>query len=95
MGARLRTGGGCWRVHEVAEPDRFTFDDYFAHDDLTPNTDLPVTGNTYRFAPTEAGTRATFVSTFANADDMQRVLDMGVVEGATSAINQIDGLLGR
>ena len=39
------------------------------------------------------GTLATFRSTFASADDRQAVLAMGVEEGATQAINQIDGLL--
>ena len=39
------------------------------------------------------GTRATYVGTYASAESLQQVLDMGVVEGATSAINQIDDLL--
>jgi hypothetical protein len=43
--------------------------------------------------PHEADTRATSVSTYATAEGLQQVLDMGLVEGATSAINQIDGLL--
>ena len=39
------------------------------------------------------GTRATYVSTFESAEALQQVLDMGVVEGASSAINQIDDLV--
>ena len=39
------------------------------------------------------GTRATLVGTYASAEALQQVLDMGVVEGASSAINQIDGPL--
>ncbi|MDQ3714943.1 MAG: SRPBCC domain-containing protein, partial [Actinomycetota bacterium] len=31
--------------------------------------------------------------TYESAEALQRVLDMGVVEGATSAINQIDDLV--
>jgi hypothetical protein len=33
------------------------------------------------------------VSTFESAEALQQVLDMGVVEGASSAINQIDDLV--
>jgi hypothetical protein len=33
------------------------------------------------------------VSTFASAEGLQQVLDMGIVEGASSAINQIDDLV--
>ena len=38
-------------------------------------------------------TTATFVSTFETPEGLQQVLDMGVVEGATGAVNQIDALL--
>lgn len=55
--------------------------------------DLPVSRNTYSFASTDGGTRATYVSTYASAEALQQVLDMGVVEGASSAIDQIDDLL--
>ena len=33
------------------------------------------------------------MSTFASAEGLQQVLDMGIVEGASSAINQIDELI--
>lgn len=84
---------GYWQVAEVVAPDHFTFLDGFADAEFEPNTDLPVSHNSYRFEEHEGGTRATYVSTFANADDLQVVLDMGVVEGATAATNQIDRLL--
>jgi uncharacterized protein YndB with AHSA1/START domain len=84
---------GYWAVTAVEEPTGFDFDDGFAHLDFTPNDALPVGRNVYRFAAHEGGTRATYVSTYATAEGLQQVLDMGVVEGATSAINQIDGLV--
>ena len=84
---------GYWTVTAVDEPRSLAFDDGFADQDLNPNPDLPVSKNVYSFAPHDGGTRATFVSTFATVEDMQKVLDMGVVEGATAAINQVDGLL--
>lgn len=37
--------------------------------------------------------RATYVSTYESAEALQQVLDMGVVEGATLAIDQIDDLV--
>ncbi len=50
--------------------------------------------NVFTFTGHEGGTRATFVSTYASAEALQQVLDMGMIEGATSAINQIDALIG-
>ena len=49
--------------------------------------------NVYAFEATDGGTRATFTATYDSAEALQKVLDMGVVEGASSAINQIDTLV--
>ena len=85
---------GYWEVETVDEPNNFTFDDGFALDEeFTKNPDLPVGRNVFSFAEHDGGTRATFVSTYATAEALQKVLDMGVVEGASSAINQIDDLV--
>ncbi|PND54456.1 polyketide cyclase [Mycobacterium sp. ENV421] len=84
---------GYWDITSVDEPTSFAFRDGFADADLKPNPDMPVSENTYTFTEHNGGTRAVYVSTFASAEGLQQVLDMGVVEGATSAINQIDELL--
>ncbi len=85
---------GFWTITGVDQPSRFTFDDGFALDEtFAPNTELPVSTNAYSFTTTESGTRATFTGTYDSAEALQQVLEMGVVEGSTSAINQIDGLL--
>ncbi|MBX7434544.1 SRPBCC domain-containing protein [Mycobacterium sp. Y57] len=84
---------GYWEVTAVDAPRSFSFDDGFADLEFTPNPDLPVSKNVFTFAEHEGGTRATFTSTYATAEALQQVLDMGVVEGASSAINQIDVLV--
>jgi uncharacterized protein YndB with AHSA1/START domain len=84
---------GYWQVTAVDEPRSFSFDDGFADLDFTPNPDLPVSRNTYTFTPIDGGTRAVYVSRFASAEGLEQVLAMGVVEGATSAVNQIDDLV--
>jgi uncharacterized protein YndB with AHSA1/START domain len=84
---------GYWDITRVEEPHRLSFLDGFAHEDLTPNPDLPVGENDYSFEATGGGTRAVYTSTYATAEALQTVLDMGIEEGATSAINQIDGVL--
>ncbi|ABM13841.1 MULTISPECIES: SRPBCC family protein [Mycolicibacterium] len=84
---------GYWQVTAVDEPNSFAFDDGFADLDFNPNPDLPVSKNVFTFTGRAGGTRSTFVSTYESAEALQKVLDMGVIEGASSAINQIDGLL--
>jgi uncharacterized protein YndB with AHSA1/START domain len=85
---------GYWEVETVDEPHSFTFDDGFALDEgFTKNPGLPVGRSVFSFTGHEGGTRANFVTTYATAEALQKVLDMGMVEGASSAINQIDDLV--
>ncbi|OBF10298.1 polyketide cyclase [Mycobacterium sp. ACS4054] len=84
---------GYWQITAVDAPRSFSFDDGFADSDFNPNPGLPVSKHVYTFAAHDGGTRATYVSTYESAEALQQVLDMGVVEGATSAINQIDDLV--
>ena len=84
---------GYWQITAVDEPHSFSFVDGFADLDFTPNPAMPVSRNAYTFTAHDGGTRATYVSTYESAEALQKVLDMGVVEGATSAINQVDDLV--
>lgn len=85
---------GWWKVTAVDEPRSFAFEDGFAADDsFAPLEDMPVSQNVYAFEAIDAGTRATFTGTYDSAEALQKVLDMGVVEGASSAIDQIDSLV--
>lgn len=84
---------GYWNVTSVDEPRTFSFEDGFADLNFTPNPDLPVSTNVFSFTEQDGRTRATYVSTYETAEGLQKVLEMGVVEGATAAINQIDELV--
>jgi uncharacterized protein YndB with AHSA1/START domain len=84
---------GYWHVTTVNEPRSFSFDDGFTDLDFNPKPELPVSKNVYTFTEHNDGTRATYVSRYESAEALKQVLDMGIVEGATSSINQIDDLV--
>lgn len=85
---------GYWSVDTVEPKTSFSFADGFALDaSFTPNTELPESRNEFTFTEHDGGTRAVYVSTYATAEALEQVLSMGVVEGASSAINQIDDLI--
>ena len=86
---------GYWDITAVEPTSRFAFRDGFAHEDLTPNPELPVSENVYAFHAADGGTRAVFTSTYDSAEALQTVLDMGMEEGARSAIDQIDDFLAQ
>ncbi len=84
---------GYW-VFEAIEPGRtISISDGFADEHGRANTDLPTTRTEFSFTPSAGGSRLTAVTTFADADSMQRLLDMGMKEGATLAFGQMDGVL--
>lgn len=85
---------GWWRVVAVDAPRSFEVEDGFADADGNPNPDMP----TMRFetaleARSGGGTRVVVVTTFPSAEAMEQVVSMGVEEGLTAAMNQIDDLL--
>lgn len=84
---------GIWDIIEVDAPRSFTFEDRFADADFTPVEHLPASTCVHTFTESEGGTTAVYTSTYSTAEALKQVLDMGVEEGATSAINQIDELL--
>ncbi|WP_132993923.1 SRPBCC family protein [Gordonia zhaorongruii] len=85
--------GGWWEFTAVDATSSFSFRDGFADADLIPDDSSPVAENRYTFSAIDGGTRAVYSSSFGSADDLQKVLDMGVIEGASSAIDQIDALV--
>jgi len=84
---------GYWLITAVDEPRSFSFQDGFADLDFNPMPGLPVSTNIYTFTEHLGGTRATYASRYESAEALQQVLDMGIVEGATSAMSQIDDLV--
>jgi uncharacterized protein YndB with AHSA1/START domain len=85
---------GYWDVVEVAPPHRLVVQDGFANDDGTPNDELP--RSEFRVTIAEAGdgrTRMSIESTFASREAMEQLLAMGMEQGLTQAVGQIDAIL--
>lgn len=88
------THGGWWKVIAVEAPRRLEFEDGFSRDDGTPNLDLPVTQGTVTFEALDGGrTRMLVHSTFPSAEAMDQMAAMGMEEGMTLALGQMDALL--
>lgn len=84
---------GWWTVTAVEQPQRLEFDDGFSRDDGEPIDQDDKTHAVVTLEETETGTRMVVVSTFRDADQMEQMAKMGMVEGITEAMNQIDALL--
>ena len=85
---------GWWRVSAVAPPRRLEFEDGFADAEGRPNPDMPVTVVAVTLDDRDGGgTRMEITSTFATVEAMDQLLAMGMDEGMTAALGQIDALL--
>ena len=85
---------GYWDVLEVDAPHRLLVRDGFANDDGTPNDELP--RNEFRATIEDIGggrTRMSITSRFPSIEAMEQVLAMGMEEGLTLAVGQIDAIL--
>jgi len=85
---------GYWNIVEVDAPHALAFHDGFANDDGTPNTDLPGTESRVRIEAIGDGrTRMSIDSIFPSTEAMEKILAMGMEDGLTQAIGQIDAIL--
>ena len=84
---------GWWVVTAVDEPRYIEFDDGFSDEAGQPNPDMPTIKIRVDFEEAGAGTRMTIRSQFATADEMEQLVKMGMVEGITEALGQVDDIL--
>lgn len=84
---------GWWRFLAVEPVRRIEVEDGFAKEDGSPSDALPTMRIVFTFEPTEEGSRFTGVSHFSSEEAMERLLEMGVVEGMKSALGQMDDVL--
>jgi uncharacterized protein YndB with AHSA1/START domain len=84
---------GWWEVTGIDEPRRLEFVEGFASPAGEPLDRDEATRIEVTLEPTGTGTRMTTVNRFANADQMERLLKMGMEEGMAGAMGQIDALL--
>jgi uncharacterized protein YndB with AHSA1/START domain len=85
---------GFWEVIDADPPRSLSFHDRFANPDGSPSADFP--GSTARVTIEELGggrTRMSIESRFPSTEAMEKALAMGMEQGLTQAIGQIDAIL--
>jgi uncharacterized protein YndB with AHSA1/START domain len=85
---------GYWDILDADPPRHLAFRDGFANDDGTPNDQLPRTEGRVTIEPIDGGrTRMSIESHFASVEAMEQLVAMGMEQGLTEAVGQIDALL--
>jgi uncharacterized protein YndB with AHSA1/START domain len=85
---------GYWDVLEADPPRSLVYRDGFANEDGTPNDAMPRNEGRVTIEELGAGrTRMSIESIFPSREAMEQVLAMGMEEGITQAVGQIDAIL--
>jgi len=92
-GPEGETSGGSWRFLSVEPCREFVAVDAFANDGGGIDDGLPAMRMVFSFDATDSGSRMTCVTTFPDVEGMETVLSMGMEEGMTLAMGQMDAVL--
>jgi uncharacterized protein YndB with AHSA1/START domain len=85
---------GYWEITEAEPPRWLSFRDGFRDADGRPNTDMPVNRVDVTIADAGGGkTKMSIVSIFPDTAAMEQLLAMGMQEGLTLAVGQIEAIL--
>ena len=85
---------GWWRITAVAPPHSLEFVDGFADDSGTPSEEMPQTTTRVELtSPAEGKTTMVIASQFPSLEAMEQLVAMGMEEGMTLALGQIEDIL--
>jgi uncharacterized protein YndB with AHSA1/START domain len=79
--------------HEIIAPEKIVYTDIFADEEGQPVEGMPEIKITLNFIDEEGKTKIITRSEFASAEDLQRIVDMGAVQGFSSQFERLDDFL--
>ncbi|MET4003494.1 uncharacterized protein YndB with AHSA1/START domain [Arthrobacter sp. UYCu511] len=84
---------GWWKFTAVAGPSSLELDDGFADEHGSPVIEMSSAHMAVAIDNTGGGTRMSVTTTFESAEQMEKMLAMGMEEGISQAMGQIDAIL--
>lgn len=90
------TGDEAWGIaiySEIKPPERLVYTDAFSDAEGNLNQELPMAEVTMMFEDAGNGTRVVMTSKYPNEEALQAVVQMGMIEGITETMGQLDTLL--
>jgi uncharacterized protein YndB with AHSA1/START domain len=78
---------------EIDEPNFFSYTDAFSDEDGNIDTNLPQGKMTVRFEESEGKTTLIMAAEYQSAEEVQKLVEMGMIEGIGDTSNQLAELL--
>lgn len=92
-GPRGETSRARWEFLQISEPTGYEVLDAFADDTGAVSSEMPTTRMTFAFTATDTGSQLRSVTYFDSLEALEQLTAMGMVEGATMAMSQLDAVL--
>lgn len=84
---------GWWQITDLTATHGLEFVDGFGDSDGNPDPEMPTTTTVVSLEPHDGRTVMTLESRFASIEAMEQMVEMGMEEGLTLAVGQIDEIL--
>lgn len=88
-----QTSWGMMAIENVDEGKSFTYKDYFSDEEGTLNEEMPALTVTNEFTEEDGKTKIVSTSFADNAEQIEQLISMGMVEGLSSQLNKLDELV--
>jgi uncharacterized protein YndB with AHSA1/START domain len=84
---------GLMEYESIKEPDSFSYKDYFANEDGTTQSGMPVTAITVELVEADGKTNMITHCHGETAEEIEKLMEMGMVEGFSSSMNKLEKLM--
>ncbi|WP_100812605.1 MULTISPECIES: SRPBCC family protein [unclassified Microbacterium] len=92
-GPRGDSAGGQWEFVAIEPPRRLEVLDSFVDDEGRVNAEMPSMRMTFELHETSSGSRLVSTTYFPSVEALEQMTAMGMVEGSTLAMSQLDRVL--
>ena len=89
-----QTSWGVMDIQNVEDSKSFSYKDYFSDEQGTLNNELPALTVTNEFSEEDGKTRIVSTTSADNAEQIEQLIKMGMVEGFSSQLHKLDALVG-
>ena len=86
---------GLMVIDSVDAPNSFSYTDYFSDENGTQNQEMPALKITNEFVEENGVTKLISRSVAGNAEQIEQLVKMGMIEGFTSQLHKLDQLLAK
>ena len=78
---------------EIDEPNSISYEDVFSDEDGNTDDSLPQSNISITFSETDGKTTLTMTGTYKTVEEAKKVVEMGMVDGLTDTLGQLERLL--